>query len=127
MDDKKTERTVPAVELGGRTWFLKITHQVLERFSSISGCGLQDFDKMLQRYDMMTLLLWLMIAENRPDITRPMVRGWLQELPVFEAMQLVTQAVGDAVAYSFPDAAEAAAEAEPEAEEADEDPINPDV
>lgn len=117
MDDKKTERTVPAVELGGRTWFLKVTHSTLERFSSIAKCSLMDFDDVLQRYDMNTLLLWLMMAESRPDLTREKVRAWLDELPVFEAMQLVTQAVADAVAYSFPAPSEEAAPAEDEAED----------
>ena len=115
MDDKKNERTIPAVELGGRTWFLKITHTTLERFSSVAKCSLMDFEDVLQRYDMMVLLLWLMMADGRPDVTREKVRAWLDELPVFNAMQLVAQAVGDAVAYSFPAPSEEAAPAEDEA------------
>lgn len=125
MEDKNPKKVIPSVQLGGRPWFLKITHQVLERFSSISGCSLQNFDSELQRYDRMTLLLWLMIAEERPEVTRDKVRAWLQELPVGDAMQLVTQAVGDAVAYSFPTPEDNAPSAD--ADEADGDPTDKDI
>lgn len=120
MDDRKTtEKPVPTIELGGRFWFLKVTHRVLERFSAISRCPLQDFDTMLQRYDMMVLLLWLMMCESRPDLTREGLTGWLNAMPPFDAMQLVSNAVSQAVEYSFPKQAEAQAEDADEAETAD--------
>lgn len=120
MDDRKTtEKPVPTIELGGRFWFLKVTHRVLERFSAISRCHLQDFDAMLQRYDMMVLLLWLMMCESRPDLTREGLTGWLNAMPPFDAMQLVSNAVAQAVEYSFPKQEEAPAEDPDEAETAD--------
>ena len=120
MDDRKTtEPVAPSVELGGRVWVLKVTHRVLERFSAISRCPLQDFDTMLQRYDMMVLLLWLMMCESRPDLTREGLTGWLNAMPPFDAMQLVSNAVSQAVEYSFPKQAEAQAEDADEAETAD--------
>lgn len=115
MDSSKKPEVIPSASLGGQIWFLKVTHTTLERFSSIAKCNLMDFDDVLQRYDMMVLLLWLMMAEKRPDLTRDKVRAWLDELPVFDAMQLVAQAVGDAVAYSFPTPSE---DAEPAGDEA---------
>lgn len=115
MDSSKKPEVIPSVSLGGQIWFLKVTHTTLERFSSIAKCNLMEFDDVLQRYDMMVLLLWLMMADGRPDVTREKVRAWLDELPVFNAMQLVAQAVGDAVAYSFPAPSEETAPAEDEA------------
>ena len=109
MDENKaTEKMVPSVELGGRVWFLKVTHRVLERFSSISKCSLQEFDSALLRYDSMVLLLWIMMAESRPDLTRGKLDAWLNALPLLNAMQTVSKAVADAVEYSFPKPAEAA-------------------
>ena len=103
MDDKQTtEKPVPTIELGGRFWFLKVTHRVMERFSAISRCPLRDFDVMLERYDMMVLLLWLMMCETRPDLTREGLTGWLNVMALRDAMNLVSDAVSDAVAYSFP-------------------------
>ena len=96
------EKMIPTIELGGRFWFLKVTHRVLERFSAIARCSLQDFDAVLLRYDMMVLLLWLMMAESRPDLTRDKLQVWLNALPVFEAVELVSKSVGEAVEYSFP-------------------------
>ena len=120
MDDRKTtEKPVPTIELGGRFWFLKVTHRVLERFSAISRCPLQDFDAMLQRYDMMVLLLWLMMCESRPDLKREGLTGWLNAMPPFDAMQLVSNAVAQAVEYSFPKQTEVPAEDADEAEPAD--------
>ena len=122
MDEKKhafPENVIPVVSLGGKTWFLRVTHKVLERFSAISRCPLAEFDAALARYDSMVLLLWLMVAENRPDITRNQVEDWLQDLPVMEAIDLVTNAVGDAINYSFPKAKE---DREPETEDAPADP-----
>ena len=126
MDDRKTtEKPVPTVELGGRFWFLKVTHRVLERFSAISRCPLQDFDTMLLRYDMMVLLLWLMMCESRPNLTREGLTGWLNAMPPFDAMQLVSNSVAQAVEYSFPKPAEAP---EGEADEAESgDPTGADI
>lgn len=119
MDDRKTtEPVAPSIDLGGRVWVLKVTHRVLERFSAITKTPLQQFDVMVQRYDMMVLLLWLMMCETRADLTREGLTGWLNAMPVFDAMNLVSDAVAKAVEYSFPrpETAEAedADEAEPE-------------
>ena len=121
MDDRKTtEPVAPSIELGGRVWMLKVTHRVLERFSAITKAPLQQFDVMVQRYDMMVLLLWCMMCETRPDLTREGLRGWLNDLPIMQAMNLVSDAVAQAIAYSFPEPTEAPAEATDEAK-----PANP--
>lgn len=103
MDDKKTtEKPIPTIELGGRVWFLKINHRVLERFSAISKCSMEAFLNVIERYDMMVLLLWLMMCETRQDLTRGGLTDWLNDMPVFEAMNLVTDAVSKAIECSFP-------------------------
>jgi hypothetical protein len=119
MDDRKTtEPVAPSIELGGRVWVLKVTHRVLERFSAITKAPLEQFDVMVQRYDMMVLLLWLMMCETRADLTREGLTGWLNGIPVFDAMKLVSDAVAKAVKYSFQTPTEQppedADEAEPE-------------
>ena len=95
-----------------------MTHRVLERFSSIARCRLQDFDAEILRYDGMTLLLWLMMADTRPDLTREQLRQWLDAMPVYTAVELVNEAVSSAVEYSFPTP-------EPEAAAGEEKPDNP--
>ena len=121
MDEKKTtEKTVPTIELGGRIWFLKVNHRVLERFSAMARIPLQEFDTVIMRYDMMVLLLWCMMCETRPDLTREGLRGWLNDLPIMQAMNLVSDAVAKAIAYSFPEPAEALTEAADDVE-----PANP--
>ena len=107
MEDKiptetTTETPVPTIELGGRVWFLKITHRVLERFSAITRCSLQDFSVLVQRYDMMMLLLWLMMAESCPSLTREGLNGWLNALPLHECIKTVGDAVAAALQNSFP-------------------------
>lgn len=117
MDDRKTtEPVAPSIELGGRVWVLKVTHRVLERFSAMSRTPLQEFDTTIMRYDMMVLLLWCMMCESRPDLTREGLRGWLNDLPVMKAMNLVSDAVAQAIAYSFPEPTQTPAEATDEAE-----------
>lgn len=104
MDDRKTtEKPVPTVELGGRFWFLEINHRVLERFSAISKCSMEAFLNVIERYDMMVLLLWLMMCETRQDLTRGGLTDWLNNMPVSKALNLVTDAVSEAIEYSFPD------------------------
>lgn len=117
MDDRKTtEPVAPSIDLGGRVWVLKVTHRVLERFSAITKTPLQQFDAMVQRYDMMVLLLWLMLCETRADLTREGLTGWLNAMPVFDAMNLVSDAVAEAVEYSFPTPTEQPPEDADEAE-----------
>ena len=79
---------------------------MMERFSTISRSPLQDFDATLLRYDMMVLLLWLMMCETRQDLTRGGLNDWLNGMPVSDAMELVGNAVSEAVKYSFPEPAE---------------------
>ena len=117
MDDRKTtEPVAPSIDLGGRVWVLKVTHRVLERFSAITKTPLQQFDAMVQRYDIMVLLLWLMLCETRADLTREGLTGWLNAMPVFDAMNLVSDAVAKAVEYSFPTPTEQPPEDADEAE-----------
>lgn len=125
MDDKKTtEKPIPTIELGGRVWFLKINHRVLERFSAISKCSMEAFLNVIERYDMMVLLLWLMMCETRQDLTRGGLTDWLNNMPVFEAVNLVTDAVSKAIEYSFPNSDSETDETP--AEDADEtEPGNP--
>lgn len=99
---KTAEIAIPTIKLGGRVWYPKVTHRVLERFSAITKCSLQEFDSILLRYDNMALLLWLMLAEERPDLTRDKVDTWLNALTVFDAMELVSKTVAAAVEFSFP-------------------------
>lgn len=114
--EKPVEKTVPTIELGGRVWFLEVNHRVFERFSAISQCTMENFDAVLMRYDMMVLLLWLMMCETRQDLTRNGLTGWLNEFPVRDAVDLVSNAVAEAMAYSFPEPAEAPAAGPDEAE-----------
>lgn len=125
MDNRKTtEPVAPSIDLGGRVWVLKINHRVLERFSAISKCSMEAFLNVIERYDMMVLLLWLMMCETRQDLTRGGLTDWLNDMPVFEAMNLVTDAVSKAIEYSFPDSDSETDETP--AEDADEtEPGNP--
>lgn len=114
------EKTVPTIELGGRTWLLKINHRVLERFSAMSRCPLSEFDAVIERYDMMVLLLWLMMCETRQDLTRGGLNDWLNAFPVIDAVNLVNDVVAKAIEYAFPKPKES-----PDGDANEADPDNP--
>ena len=64
------------------------------------------------------------MCETRQDLTRGGLTDWLNDMPVFEAMGLVTDAVSKAIECSFPDSDSETDETP--AEDADEtEPGNP--
>lgn len=98
---KQTEVT-PVLQLGGRAWPMKVTHNVLQRFSALARCNLMQIQELMGRYDMATMFLWLMMAEQDEKLTRGEVDRWLNELPVFEALEVVMENTAQAIRSAFP-------------------------
>lgn len=105
MKDKTTPKQAeitPVLMLGGRYWSMKVTHNVLQRFSAITRCNLMQMQQLLGRYDMACTFLWLILCETEKDLPRQKLDEWLSELPVFEALELVMENTAKAIRAAFP-------------------------
>lgn len=116
MDEKKQERQIPTVELGGRLWELRFGHKAMRLFCRTTKCNLSTFDQALDSYDNQTLLLWCIIQVQDPAVKRDALEDWLDELLLEDVFQLIQ----DAIAAAMPSTAGkrlAALNAEGDAEE----------
>ena len=102
------EKLPPVITLGGRSFTLRMTHNVLMLFSQITKTSLEQMQYQVGRYDYMVLLLWLMCHEQDSQLKRESFDRWLNEAGI-QAMQA-----------AFPDTDED--EAEPAEAEAAADP-----
>ena len=104
------EKLSPVITLGGRSFTLRMTHNVLMLFSQITKTSLDQLQYQVGRYDYMVLLLWLMCHEQDCQLKRDTFDGWLNEIGIGGVIPLIT-AVGEAMQAAFPDAGEDADEA----------------
>lgn len=95
-------RITPTVQLGGRLWQVRIGHKVLQKFSALTRVGMEQMGAVINRYDMMILLLWCILSEQDPTLKRETLDNWLDELPIREWQKLLRQ-IGESIAASFPD------------------------
>ena len=108
------EKLPPVINLGGRSFTLRMTHNVLMLFSQITKTSLEQMQYQVGRYDYMVLLLWLMCHEQNSQLKRETFDRWLNEAGIRGVIPLIT-AVGEAMQAAFPDTDEdesAPAEAE---------------
>ena len=119
-----SDKVIPTVQLGGRLWPLKVSHKVLQSFSALARCNMASLDSVLMRYDMQTMMLWVIMSMTDPTLKRGQVDEWLDELPVKEAVVLVTDNVSNAMKAAFPNPEEKE-DADPDAENAAADPTEP--
>ena len=96
------DNVIPAVQLGGRMWQLRIGHKVLQKFSALTRVGMDQMGALLGRYDMTALLLWCIMSEQDKTVTREQLDDWIDALTIREWQKLLRQ-VGDGIAESFPD------------------------
>lgn len=96
------EKTIPTVQLGGRLWQIRIGHKVLQKYSSLTRVGMEQMGALINRYDMMILLLWCILSEQDPALKRETLDKWLDELPIREWQRLLRQ-IGESIAASFPE------------------------
>lgn len=96
------EKILPTVQLGGRLWQVRIGHKVLQKFSALTRVGMEQMGAVINRYDMMILLLWCILSEQDPTLKRETLDNWLDELPIREWQKLLRQ-IGESIAASFPD------------------------
>ena len=120
-----SDKVIPTVQLGGRLWPLKVSHKVLQSFSALARCNMANMESALMRYDMQTMMLWVIMSMTDPTLKRGQVDEWLDELPVTEAIMLVTENVTNAMKAAFPNPEEKAEDADPDAEDAAADPTEP--
>ena len=64
------EKILPTVQLGGRLWQVRIGHKVLQKFSALTRVGMEQMGAVINRYDMMILLLWCILSEQDPTLKR---------------------------------------------------------
>ena len=66
MDEKKM--TGAAIELD-RVYELRLTHKALRRFSARTKLGVSEREDAVERYDILSVLLWAMLADEIPGLT----------------------------------------------------------
>lgn len=66
MDEKKM--TGAAIELD-RVYELRLTHKALRRFSARTKLGVSELEDEVERYDILSVLLWAMLADEIPGLT----------------------------------------------------------
>lgn len=66
MDEK--EMTGAAIELD-RVYELRLTHKALRRFSVRTKLGVSELEDAVERYDILSVLLWAMLADEIPGLT----------------------------------------------------------
>ncbi len=116
-ETKTPEETLPPViELGGRQWELRLTHNVMMLYSSITRVPLDQLQNQIARYDFMVLLLWLMLHEQDGQLKRDKFDRWLGDLGVRGVLSTLMEPITEAVKAAFPEAEE-----EDEDDEAGED------
>lgn len=106
------EKLPPVIELGGRTWNLRLTHNIMMQYSSITRVPLDRLQEQIARYDYMVLMLWLMLRREDPQLKKEKFEGWLEALGVRGVLTTLLEPITQAVAAAFP---------EPEDEDADAD------
>ena len=97
MDEKKQEKQIPTVELGGRLWELRFGHKAMRLFCRTTKCNLSTFDQALDSYDNQTLLLWCIIQVQDPTVKRDELEDWLDALLLEDVFQLIQDAIAAAM------------------------------
>lgn len=60
--------TGAAIELD-RVYELRLTHKALRRFSARTKLGVSELEDAVERYDILSVLLWAMLADEIPGLT----------------------------------------------------------
>jgi len=87
-----------------RVYELRLTHSALRRFSAITRLSMTELQDGIQRYDLLSTLLWVMLREEEPSMTegqcdalidKAMIEGRLTMLDIINAVAAaVTAAFG---------------------------------
>ena len=96
---EKENNTAVALELGGRTWALKLGHKALQQFSAMAKIPMSRMGEALDRYDLLTVLLYCMLWVQDHTVTRAQLDDWLEDANILE----VFDAVGQAASAAFPE------------------------
>lgn len=89
---------VVTVILGGKMWPLKLGHKALQQFSAMAKIPMSRLGEALDRYDLLTALLYCMIWVQDHTVTRSQLDDWLEDANILE----IFDAVGQAAAAAFP-------------------------
>lgn len=61
--------TMGAVLELDRPYELRLTHKALRRFSARTKLGVSELEDAVERYDILSVLLWAMLADEIPGLT----------------------------------------------------------
>jgi len=100
---REIETLPPTIELGGRTWQLRLTHNVMMQYSSITRVPLDQLQNQIARYDYMILLLWLMLRREDGQLKREKFEGWLEDLGIRGVLTELLGPITEAVKAAFPE------------------------
>ena len=97
MDEKKQDRQIPTVELGGRLWEMRFGHKAMRLFCRAAKCNLSSFDQALDNYDNQVLLIWCIIQVQDGGVKRDDLDDWLDALLLEDVFQLIQDAIAAAM------------------------------
>lgn len=89
---------------------LKLGHKALKRFCAHTHLGVNEIGGVMQRYDMMALLIQIMLQCRYKDLTEAQIDDLLDPVSLETIMSKATEAIQAA----FPSAAEQPDEGEPQ-------------
>jgi len=116
MDEKKM--TGAAIELD-RVYELRLTHKALRRFSARTKLSVSELEDAVERYDILSVLLWAMLADEIPGLTDERLDELIDETIDAGRLDIVSlngRPVAAAVADGFGAAPEADATLDDDAE-----------
>ena len=77
---------------------LRLGHKSLKRFSALTNCSMADMEQLIQHYDKLTCLLWVMITQEQIDhgekmMTPEQLDDLLDPVPIAKLTRLCTEAI----------------------------------
>lgn len=72
---------------------LRLTNRVLKRFCAGQKVSLADIEQAIQRYDVMSVLLYEMLRADDPDLTVERCDDLLDLLPIGEIIETCSRAI----------------------------------
>ena len=78
---------------------LRLGHKALKRFSALTESALSDLQEVLDRYDNLTALIYVMLSEEDPELTPEKLDELLDQVPIKE----ISEKCAAAIQVAFPD------------------------
>jgi hypothetical protein len=82
---------------------LRLTHKVLKRFFALTGCTMSRIDEVVDRYDQMTTLIYVMLSEDAARHGETLTVEDCDDLLEDVSINVLLEKCGEAIAAAFDD------------------------